>query len=106
MAPAIDALETGVIERTVVHPGNPVLTWNFANAISVTDPAGNRKIDKSEARCRIDGAVATAMALGLKARDAAKLADVRGRARVDRVVIDDGTKFRTFWVIWKRCDWC
>lgn len=72
MAPAIDALETGVIERTIVHPGNPVLTWNMANAIAVTDPAGNRKLDKTKTKFRIDGAAALTMAEGLKARDAAK----------------------------------
>lgn len=69
MAPAIDALEVSVLERKLKHDGNPVLTWNISNAIVISDPAGNRKIDKSKTRFRIDGAVALAMALGLKARD-------------------------------------
>jgi phage terminase large subunit-like protein len=67
--PAIDAFERAVIERTLVHDGNPVLTWNVANAVATMDPAGGRKIDKAKARFRIDGAVALAMALGLKSRD-------------------------------------
>ena len=33
------------------------------------DPAGNRKIDKDKVRFRIDGAVALAMLMGLRARD-------------------------------------
>jgi len=70
MAPAIDALEVSILERQFKHPGNPVLTFCFANAVAVSDPAGNRKLDKSKSRFRIDGAVATAMAKGLKARDA------------------------------------
>jgi phage terminase large subunit-like protein len=41
----------------------------MGNAIAITDPAGGRKIDKSKARFRIDGAVALAMALGLKDRE-------------------------------------
>lgn len=69
MSPAIDALEQAVIDGKLVQPGNPVLTWNMANAVSTTDPAGNRKIDKDKARFRIDLAVALAMAIGLKARD-------------------------------------
>lgn len=69
MAPAIDALEISVVERRFRHDGNPVLTMCFANAIPVSDPAGNRKLDKSKSRLRIDGAVATVMALGLKASD-------------------------------------
>jgi phage terminase large subunit-like protein len=46
-----------------------VLSWCVGNAIAVTDPAGGRKLDKSKARFRIDGAVALAMAMGLKARE-------------------------------------
>jgi len=69
MAPAVDALEVSVIERKLIHDGNPVLTWNISNAMIISDAAGNRKIDKSKARFRIDGAVALAMALGLKSRD-------------------------------------
>jgi len=69
MAPAIDALERAVTDRTIVHTNNPILNWNLANAVSRVDPSGNRKIDKSASRFRIDGAVALAMLTGLKARD-------------------------------------
>lgn len=82
MAPAIDALEVAVIERTLSHDQNPVLTWNIANTIVISDPAGNRKLDKSKSRFRIDGAVALTMAAGLKARetveDTASVYDDRG----------------------------
>jgi phage terminase large subunit-like protein len=73
MSPAIDALEISVLERELEHNGNPVLTWNISNAIAVSDSSGNRKLDKSKARFRIDGAVALAMAVGLKASDLAKM---------------------------------
>ena len=69
MAPALDALEAAVLASDLRHDGNPVLTWNIANAVATMDPAGNRKLDKAKARFRIDGAVALAMAVGLKARD-------------------------------------
>lgn len=69
MAPAIDAFTISVAERKFAHNNNPVLTMCFANAIPVSDPAGNRKLDKSKSRLRIDGAVAAVMAKGLKARD-------------------------------------
>ena len=69
MGPAIDALEFQIIEHKLIHPNNPVLNWNMANAVAVMDPAGNRKIDKDKARFRIDGAVALSMLLGLRARD-------------------------------------
>jgi len=48
------------------------LTWNISNAIAISDPAGNKKLDKSKTRFRIDGAVALSMAVGLKSRDMAK----------------------------------
>ena len=69
MGPAIDALELAVMERGLVHPNNPLMNWNMANAVSDMDPAGNRKLDKDKARFRIDGAVALAMLLGLRSRD-------------------------------------
>lgn len=69
MTPAVDALEMAVIEGKLQHPGNPALTWNVMNAIVLTDPSGNRKLDKSAARFRIDGAVALVEAIGLRARD-------------------------------------
>ena len=69
MTQAVEAIEVSILERKFVHDGNPVLTWNFANAISISDAAGNKKIDKSKTRFRIDGAVAAAMAIGLKSRD-------------------------------------
>ena len=69
MGPAIDALELAITERSLLHGNNPLLNWNIGNAIATTDPAGNRKLDKGKARFRIDGAVALAMLLGLRARD-------------------------------------
>ncbi len=69
MTPAIDALEVAVIDRKLIHPRNEVLTWNVGNAVATMDPAGGRKLDKEKARFRIDGAVALAMMMGLKARD-------------------------------------
>ena len=69
MGPAIDALELAIFDRKLIHPSNPILNWNCANAMAVMDPAGNRKIDKDKVRFRIDGAVALAMLMGLRARD-------------------------------------
>lgn len=69
MSPAVTALETAIVSGDLRSDGNPILTWNITNSQSVQDAAGNRKIDKSKARYRIDAAVALAMALGLKARD-------------------------------------
>lgn len=69
MAPAVDALAASIAHRRLKHNGNPVLAFCFANAVVDADQAGNRKLDKSKTRFRIDGAVATTMAIGLKSRE-------------------------------------
>lgn len=69
MAPAIDALERSVMSDQLRHDGNPAMTWCMANAVSTSDPAGNRKLDKDAARFRIDGAQALCQGLGIKYRD-------------------------------------
>lgn len=68
MAPAIDAIEDKVLNATLRHGGNPVLTMCAANAVSMTDPAGNRKLDKRRITGRIDGMVALTMAAGISER--------------------------------------
>ena len=62
MSPAIDAFETAILNRTVQHNGHPVLTWCAANAVTDSDPAGNRKLNKAKATGRIDLVVAAVMA--------------------------------------------
>lgn len=69
MTQAVEALEGSVLNRQLVHDSHPCLTWNISNAMVISDAAGNRKLDKSAVRFRIDGAVALAMAIGLKSRD-------------------------------------
>lgn len=64
MAPAIDEFERLLLDGHVRHGGNPVMTWCAANAVTVSDPAGNRKIAKEKATGRVDGIVAAVMAAG------------------------------------------
>ena len=69
MSPALDMLEAELLNGRIRHGSHPVLTMNFANAVTSRDPAGNRKLDKHRATGRIDGAVAAAMALGGYAKE-------------------------------------
>ena len=52
-----------VLEGRIAHGGNRVLRWNMDNIVMKEDEAGNIKPDKKKATERIDGAVATIMAL-------------------------------------------
>jgi phage terminase large subunit-like protein len=64
MAPAVDSLETILLNEQMAHGANPVLTMCMANARVERDAAGNRKLNKAKSTGRIDGAVALAMAIG------------------------------------------
>lgn len=66
MSPAIDTMESELLNGRVAHGGHPVLTMCAANAVVTKDPAGNRKLDKHKATGRIDGVVALAMAMGVQ----------------------------------------
>lgn len=68
MAPALDVIETELLECSLMHGSNPVLTMCAANAIAVENVAGDKKLDKIKSTGRIDGMQALAMAEGLAAR--------------------------------------
>ena len=65
MSPALESLESELLNGRIAHGGHPVLTMCAANAIVSKDPAGNRKLDKHKATGRIDGMAALAMAFGV-----------------------------------------
>ena len=65
MSPALRDLESLILNKKIVHGGHPVLTMCMMNATVRPDPSGNRKLDKSKSRGRIDGAVALAMAASM-----------------------------------------
>jgi len=62
MSPAIDTLESELLNGRLRHGMHPVLTMCAANAIVIKDQSGNRKLDKAKSTGRIDGMVALAMA--------------------------------------------
>jgi phage terminase large subunit-like protein len=58
-------LERLVLGQGIRHAGHPVLETHVTAALCQTDPAGNVKPSKSQSTARIDGCVATVMALHL-----------------------------------------
>ena len=63
MSPPTKELMKLTLEEKLAHGGHPVLRWMMDNIFVRTDPAGNIKPDKQKSTERIDGAVATIMAL-------------------------------------------
>lgn len=63
MSPPTKELMKLVLEKRIAHGGHPVLRWMMDNIYIRSDPAGNIKPDKEKSTEKIDGAVATVMAL-------------------------------------------
>ena len=63
MSPPTKELMKLVLEEKIAHGGQPVLRWMMDNIFIRTDPAGNIKPDKEKSTEKIDGTVATIMAL-------------------------------------------
>ena len=63
MSPPSKELMKLALEGRLAHGGHPVLAWMVDNIHVRTDPAGNIKPDKQKSTEKIDGVVATIMAL-------------------------------------------
>jgi len=63
MSPPSKELMKLTLEKKLAHGGHPVLRWMMDNIFIRQDPAGNIKPDKEKSTEKIDGAVATIMAL-------------------------------------------
>lgn len=61
-SPALLGLESDILNKTLVHDGNPVLTSCVASTVIQADAAGNRKPAKNKSSGRIDCLVSLVMA--------------------------------------------
>lgn len=86
MCPAVHELERAIVAGQFQHGGNPVLRWCFENVHTVKTADGYKRFHKGKSELKIDGAVATAMAVKL-----AFDSELPGRA------IDDAKFLRDFY---------
>ena len=63
MSPTTKELMKLTLEQKLAHGGHPSVRWMMDNIFIRTDPAGNIKADKEKSTEKIDGAIATIMAL-------------------------------------------
>jgi phage terminase large subunit-like protein len=63
MSPPSKELFKLLMEGNIIHGGNPVLKWMAGNVVMRQDPAGNIKPDKEKSVEKIDGIVASIMAI-------------------------------------------
>jgi phage terminase large subunit-like protein len=65
MSPASKEFEARVLNRTLAHGGHPVLRWMADNVMVIRDSNDNIKPDKAKSRQKIDGIIASIMAVDL-----------------------------------------
>ena len=87
MSPPTKELMRLTLDHKIAHGGHPALRWMVDNIFVKTDPAGNVKPDKEKSAERIDGVVATIMALDRATRQQGKsrgsVYDTRGLLSID-----------------------
>ena len=76
MSPPSKELFKLLMEGNINHGGNPVLKWMAGNVVMRQDPAGNIKPDKEKSVEKIDGIVASIMALDRCIRNGASSGSV------------------------------
>ena len=76
-------LYTMVRNGDLIHNNNPVTKWHVSNAITVTDAAGNIKIDKQKGSNKVDGVVSMIMAIGGYSKDKEDFVPVTSIAMLD-----------------------
>ncbi len=76
MSPPTKELMKLTLEKKIAHGGNPVLRWMMDNIYVKVDPAGNIKPDKEKSTEKIDGAVATIMAIDRAIRNEGNVGSV------------------------------
>lgn len=64
LGPATALFEEMVINNQILHDANPITGWMLGNVTLATDAAGNIKPVKDKSRDKIDGIVASIMAVG------------------------------------------
>lgn len=70
MSPPTKEFYKLLMEGKIIHGGNPVLRWMAGNVVVETDPAENIKPTKAKSPEKIDGIVASIMALDRCVRNA------------------------------------
>lgn len=81
MSPPTKEFYKLLMEGNIIHGGNPVLRWMAGNVVVETDAAENIKVTKAKSPEKIDGIVATIMALDRAVRnqgDTSSIYDERG----------------------------
>ena len=76
MSPATKEFYKLLMQARIIHGGNPVLRWMAGNVVVETDSAENIKVTKTKTPEKIDGIVASIMALDRAVRNQGEIGSV------------------------------
>ena len=76
MSPATKEFYKLLMQARIIHGGNPVLRWMSGNVVVETDAAENIKVTKAKSPEKIDGIVASIMALDRAVRNQGDIGSV------------------------------
>lgn len=76
MSPPTKEFYKLLMEGNIIHGGNPVLRWMAGNVVVETDAAENIKVTKAKSPEKIDGIVATIMALDRAVRNQGEIGSI------------------------------
>lgn len=76
MSPATKEFYKLLMQAQIIHGGNPVLRWMAGNVVVETDAAENIKVTKAKSPEKIDGIVASIMALDRAVRNQGEIGSV------------------------------
>lgn len=76
MSPATKEFYKLLMQARIIHGGNPVLRWMAGNVVVETDAAENIKVTKTKSPEKIDGIVASIMALDRAVRNQGEIGSV------------------------------
>ena len=76
MSPATKEFYKLLMQARIIHGGNPVLRWMAGNVVVETDAAENIKVTKAKSPEKIDGIVASIMALDRAVRNQGEIGSV------------------------------
>ncbi|EML7933962.1 phage terminase small subunit P27 family, partial [Providencia rettgeri] len=78
MPHSIELFEGLIDDQTIIIHANPCLRWNAASAVTEADQKENRIFAKRKSTGRIDGVVASAMAIGASEEEYEDDGDIEG----------------------------
>jgi phage terminase large subunit-like protein len=84
LSPAVKELERMILDKKIVHDGNPIMSWMVGNVVPYDGRNGNRSLSKKYSKEKIDGfaALVTALARAIVSEQSESVYDLEQSERL------------------------